>query len=418
MAKAAQHSGRTKAAQLPGAEWVPIASLKPWDKNPRKNDGEPVRKVAESMRRFGFVAPIVVWRKGNRIVAGHTRLKALQSLIEADPEFVPKGAPGPGRAHVVFHDFKNAHEANLYALADNRLNELAEWDDDLVAEILEDYTEEEADLAGFDTDLTDGDDSGDDDVIPEVTKAPITKRGTLWALGDHRLLCGDAFDAAARARLFGGEAPAMVFTDPPYGMNLDTRFDTMFSNDPRHRATGERFRPVAGDDKPFEASPLFEALADIAEQFWWGADYYRSQLPKGGSWVVWDKRDNDSGMDLDAVVGSSFELCYSKTLHRREIARVLWSGHHGMQGEDKGTRLHPTQKPVALLAWFFERYGKAGDIVLDLFGGSGSTLIGCERANRRARVMELEPAYCDVIVERWERATGHKATRNKLAKAA
>lgn len=132
--------------------------------------------------------------------------------------------------------------------------------------------------------------------------------------------------------------------------------------------------------------------------------YYRVSLPLGGSWVVWDKRYNESGMDLDAVHGSCFELCWSKVSHKREIARVLWSGHHGMQGEDTKSRVHPTQKPVALVVWFLERH--AGTIVVDLFLGSGSTLIAAEQLGRRCYAMEIDPGYVAVAIQRWVDATG------------
>jgi DNA modification methylase len=148
---------------------------------------------------------------------------------------------------------------------------------------------------------------------------------------------------------------------------------------------------------------------DVAEQFWWGADYYRTTIPAGGSWIVWDKRDNEQGMDLDKVLGAHFELCWSRQPHHREIARILWSGHHGMQHEDTKSRVHPTQKPVALACWFFERW--RGDIVLDLYGGSGSTLIAANQVGRQARLMEIDPAYVDCIAARWQQATGIKPER-------
>lgn len=403
------------------AVWLPIEALKPWDKNPRKNDGEPVDRVADSIARWGFTNPIVIWRGGDRMVAGHTRLKAMKALLAKDKTFRAKNAPAPGLVRVLFHEFVDEADADLYAMADNRLGELALWDDEAKAEILAKYSHEDVVVAGFDDDVVVGGETvNDPEVVPEAPKVPVTQRGDLYVLGEHRLLCGDAFEEAARARLIGEDASSveMVFTDPPYGMRLDQRFDRMFANDANHRATGERFRPVIGDDVDFDPRPLLDALRAVKEQFWWGADYYRRHLPDEGSWIVWDKRGNDVGMNLDAVAGSVFELCFSRRAHKRDIARVLWSGHHGMVGADAGVLVHPTQKPIALVSWFFERYGKAGDRVLDLFGGSGSTLIGCEKWGRRARVMELDPNYCDVIVARWEQATGGKAERIPGAAAA
>lgn len=142
-------SGRRMTQPLSIGEWVPIAQLRPWAKNPRKNDGEPTERVAESIKRFGFVAPIVIWKSVDRMVAGHTRLKAMQSLLRKDVAFVPKGAPAAGLVPVRFHEFASEAEADLYAMADNKLNEIAAWDDAAVADILAGYSQHEQELAGF-----------------------------------------------------------------------------------------------------------------------------------------------------------------------------------------------------------------------------------------------------------------------------
>jgi len=225
------------------------------------------------------------------------------------------------------------------------------------------------------------------------------QRGDLWQCGAHRVACGDATSKADVERVMGGEKAVTVFADPPYGMRLDTRYDAMH-NGKGHRKTGDRFAPVVGDSEDFDPTETMAAFDQVAEQFWWGADYYRRHLPLGGSWIVWDKRNNESGMNLDAVHGSSFELCWSRQSHRREIARILWSGHHGMQGVDAGVRLHPTQKPVGLATWFFERYTKPGDIIADPFLGSGTTLVACEQLGRKGRGIEIEPKYVAVSLER------------------
>jgi len=231
-----------------------------------------------------------------------------------------------------------------------------------------------------------------------VPAVAVSVPGEIYALGPHRLLCGDSTDAEAVARLFGGDKPAVVFADAPYGMGLDTNYDGMHSGKD-HRKTGDRFDSVIGDDKPFDAGPSM-ALWDAPESFWWGADYYRSTLPAGGSWVVWDKRFSED-MNLDDVIGGSFELAWSRVKHRREIARVLWSGHHGMQGEDTKQRVHPTQKPVALVEWFLSRWSVDRDVVGDPFAGSGPTLIACAKLGRRFVGCEIDPRYCDVIRKRW-----------------
>jgi len=218
--------------------------------------------------------------------------------------------------------------------------------------------------------------------------------------------------------LMSGEKADMVFTDPPYGMFLDTDFDAMFAADKAHRKTGKRFDDVAGDHDDFAPeliSTIFAAFPDAGEVFIWGADYFSELIPgrKDGSWVVWDKRTNEN---MDKVSGNTFELCWSKKKHKRLVARILWSGHHGMAKDDTKTRVHPTQKPVELVTWFFEQWGDGCETVADVFGGSGSTLIACEKTGRIARLMELDPKYCDVIVKRWQDFTGQKAVHADTGK--
>jgi len=236
------------------------------------------------------------------------------------------------------------------------------------------------------------------DRAAELNKKWQVQAGDLWRVGEHRLLCGDSTKREDVERVMGGEKAGIVFADPPYGMNLNPDYDAMHSS-PAHRKTGKRFAAVIGDDAPFDPRPVMAIVDDTPEQFWWGADYYRAHLPSGGSWVVWDKRANESGMNLDAVIGGAFELCWSRQAHRREIARILWSGHHGMQAEDAKKRLHPTQKPTALVQFFLERWADS-DSVLDPFLGSGTTMVACENLKRKCRGIEISPDYCAVILER------------------
>ena len=141
------------------------------------------------------------------------------------------------------------------------------------------------------------------------------------------------------------------------------------------------------------------------EQFWWGADYYHRELPEGGSWFVWDKR---IGI-IDDAIGNMFELCWSKTHHRKEVIRILWSGITARERGEK--RTHPTQKPIELCIKFIGQFSKRDNSIIDLFGGSGSTLIACEKLNRKCRMMEIDPIYCQVILDRWEKFTSQKAVK-------
>jgi DNA modification methylase len=231
-------------------------------------------------------------------------------------------------------------------------------------------------------------------------------------------MCGDSTSVDAVDKLMQGQKADMVFTDPPYGMFLNTNYDSMFSNDKNHKKTGNRFDAVKGDHEDFNPefiNTIFATFDYCKEIFLWGADYYVDLIPNrnDGSWVVWDKRCDEK---MDKVVGNTFELCWSKAKHKRMVARILWSGHHGMHKDDTKTRVHPTQKPVELVCWFFDYYSMADKrVVVDLFGGSGSTLIACEKTSRSCRMMELDPKYCDVIVKRWEEFTGQKARLENAA---
>jgi DNA modification methylase len=251
----------------------------------------------------------------------------------------------------------------------------------------------------------------DDDEVPELPEEPICRYGDLWQLGEHRLLCGDATKREDVERLMGGEKADMVFTDPPYGMNLQADFSKM------HKG-GKTYNNIIGDDKPFNPTHLLNLAKEV---FLWGADYYCQLLPAGGSWTVWNKLDSSKYEGLETVntntIGNGFELCWSKVPHKRIIRNCLWHGSIYNEGKDeerkKGTsvliRWHPTQKPIKLFAEMISEYSKDDDLVLDLYGGSGSTLIACQKVSRRCFMMEIEPHYCDVIIKRWENFTGNQA---------
>jgi len=280
-----------------------------------------------------------------------------------------------------------------------------EWDWDLLAnewdtDLLEDWGLE------LDFNPVDDDNAGltDEDDTPELTENPVSKVGDIWLLGEHRVMCGDSTNGGDIALLMNGEKADMVYTDPPYGMSLDVDYDKMFKDD-SHKKKGDRFKKVIGDNDYFDPTTLLEITKDVGEVFMWGADYFYDSLPRGGSFSAWDKRTEN----LDKVVGNTTEFLWSKKPHRRMTARVLWSGHHGMGKDDDKKRIHPTQKPITLHDWFFENYGSKHNLVLDLFLGSGSTLIACEKTNRQCYGMELDPKYIDVIIKRWQEYTGKKA---------
>ena len=206
-------------------------------------------------------------------------------------------------------------------------------------------------------------------------------------------------------------------------MNLDTDYSDMINHldfaNGKHFKGGKKYEQGKVDDfQPEMINTIFTIEAD--EVFLWGADYYAELLPdkNKGSWIVWDKRANGNNDDKedyssDKMYGSCFELCWSKKKHKRDIARVKWAGVFGKEQEFDHKRYHPTQKPAKLAAWFLERYSKRNDLVVDIFGGSGSTLIACEQLGRKCYMCELDEHYCDVIIQRWENLTGEKAERSE-----
>jgi site-specific DNA-methyltransferase (adenine-specific) len=385
---------------------IEVEKLIPYANNPRNND-EAVDKVAASIHEFGFKVPVVVDGE-NVIVCGHTRVKAAKKL---GLETVPC---------VVADDLTDA-QIKAFRLADNKVSEFATWDFEKLELELADLPEMEMTAFGFDLQENNDDETPEDfveDEIPEEVEM-ISKPGDIWKLGENRLICGDSTDAGVIEKLMDGVKADMVFTDPPYGMNLDTDFSSMqnhldFAKE-KGFTGGKKYEQGKVDEfHPEMIDAVFAIDAD--EMFLWGADYFAELLPNknDGSWIVWDKRANgndDVAEDYssDKMYGSCFELCWSKKKHKRDIARVKWAGVFGTEQEFDHKRYHPTQKPIKLAGWFLDRYSKEGQVVVDLFGGSGSTLIACEQLSRKCYMCELDARYVDVIVKRWENFTGKKA---------
>jgi len=234
----------------------------------------------------------------------------------------------------------------------------------------------------------------------------------LWQLGNHRLLCGDATKKEDVEKLMNGEKADLVFADPPYGIDLETDYTKIKGSKKtsgwiqEHLDGRRKYPKVIGDDKPFRFKDF--GWLESKEQFWCGADYYHCDLPDGGSWYVWDKRMDESA---DKIIGSCFELIWSKEHHKKEFVRKKWAGIWGLAGEDSKKRIHPTQKPVELCLWFISRFSKLNDSVIDPFGGSGTTMIAAEKLGRRAFLMEIDEHYCDVCITRWQNFTGKQAVK-------
>lgn len=377
-----------------------IGQIIPYDKNPRNND-DAVKYVAESIKQFGFKVPIVIDKDGV-IVAGHTRHKA---ALKLGLEEVP----------CIIADDLTDEQVRAYRLADNKVAEAADWDFDILGEELDGIFDIDMELFGFDLDIEEEPEVTEDDYEPELPTEPKAKLGDIYQLGSHRLMCGDSTSVTNIDKLMDGAKADMVFTDPPYGMDLDTDYSSMKSRIFKGGNGGNSYDAGIVDDFNPEMINTIMSL-DAKETFIWGADYFAELIPdkNAGSWIVWDKRANgndniEEDYSSDKMYGSCFELCWSKNRHKRDIARVKWAGMFGMEKQDSKKRLHPTQKPLELCGWFLSRYSSSGHNVVDLFGGSGSTLIACEQLGRACYMMELDPKYIDVIIDRWEQLTGQKA---------
>lgn len=376
-----------------------IDVLKPYDKNPRKNK-EAVKYVAESIKEFGFKQPIVI-DKNNVIVCGHTRLLAAKQL-------------GLKEVPCILADDLTEEQINAYRLVDNKTNEFAEWDYELLNEELFNLPSLDMELFGFEEKKEEQIVEEDDYEEPEQLES-IVKKGQVWQLGNHRLMCGDSTDKEIVLKLMDGKKADLILSDPPYGMFLDTDFSSCLGSlgslGRKSNTRGNKYDKVIGDNddfKPELITTFFDNFNYCKEIFLFGADYFAELLPNknDGSWLVWDKRKESQA---DAI-GSEFELIWSKTKHKRRMLRHDWFGFLSSQNaKDAQNRVHPTQKPVSLLVDIVEQWGKDCNNVVDLYGGSGSTLIACEQLNRKCYMMELDEHYCDVIINRWESFTGKKA---------
>ena len=242
----------------------------------------------------------------------------------------------------------------------------------------------------------------EEDEAPEVSdEPPVSKLGEVYQLGRHRVGCMDSTVKENVELLMNGEKADMVFTDPPYGIDLDTDNTKISSGwtGVVKGATNKKYSKVINDDVVYDSSHIFRDFDYVKEIFLWGANYFADTLPNltKSSWIVWDKT-NDATI---YTIGSEFELLWSRQKHRQEIIRTRWAGAMGTETQDIKKRAHPTQKPLECLTPIINKYSKDNSAVIDLFLGSGSTLIACEQTDRTCYGMELDPKYVDVIRKRY-----------------
>lgn len=371
---------------------LPISELKPYDKNPRNNK-EAIEKVAASIREFGFQQPIVV-DNDYVIIVGHTRLQAAKRLRLKE---VPV---------IVAHDLTD-EQAKAYRLADNKTAEFSKWDDELLNLELSDLSDLDFDMEqfGFDLSLDDEDDQGGGEIEEDEAPEEVESRvhiGDVWQLGTHRLICGDCGDVSVLDKLMAGEHADLLLTDPPYGIGGTGNVHNPF----RQGTSGATFDTEWDNQTPDK--DVFDMLLTFAgHAIIFGANYFIDKLPLShGSWIVWDKIGDISFQNPF----SDCELAW--TNFDRNIVKKYTCIQQGFVSEERGEkRVHPTQKPVKMLAEVLNDMSNEGALVLDVFGGSGSTLIACEQTGRRCFMCELSEHYCDVILSRWEKLAGMSAER-------
>ena len=391
-------------------EHWPIERLVEYARNPRKND-HAVDTVAAAIREFGFRVPIVAKRDGT-IIDGHLRFKAARKL---ELETVP----------VLLGDDMTETQIKAFRLSVNKLAELAGWDEDLLKlELAElQMAQYDLELMGFGDEelerlLNGADDGGgltEDDAVPEPPVEPVSKPGDLWILGNHRLLCGDSTLLSDVERLMDGQLADMAFTDPPY--NVD------YGNNAKDKMRGKDRRI------------LNDALGDGFYQFLYDACVNLLVVTKGACYVCMSSSELHTLQKawLDAggkwstfVIWAKNTFTLGRADYQRQYEPILYGWKQGTDHFWCGDRdqadvwfynkprvndLHPTMKPVELVERAIRNSSKSRDVVLDLFGGSGTTLIACEKTGRQARLVELDPKFVDVIVKRWEDYTGKKAVR-------
>lgn len=407
-------------------------ALIPYPNNPRQNEGA-VDAVANSIREFGFKVPIVVDRN-NVIVAGHTRLKAAQKL---GLETVP----------VVVADDLTDEQARAFRLADNKTAELAEWDEEKLFEELDGINLDMSEF-GFDEIVPEGAVVEVD--VPEIDpdEVPQTKIGDLYKLGDHFLLCGDCTSPEDIWTLMGAsgteERAALVLTDPPYNMNYEGAGRTPAGKRKTNKIVNDHLT-----EEEFERflegvyRTMFSAMKDGAACYVFykelGKGVFLQKMAGGGitfkQELIWVKNQLVlGGSDYQNIYEPCLYGCKGKNantwngkrkqrsvieqidlMNELELRQALRDALEAEETDvvradkQKVNDLHPTMKPIKLLEKFVRNSSDKGDVVLDLFGGSGSTLMTCEQLGRRCYTMEIEPRFCDVIVKRWEGFTGKKA---------
>jgi DNA modification methylase len=390
-----------------------VADLIPYAANSRTHSDAQVAQIAASIKEFGWTNPILV-SGDDTIIAGHGRLMAARKLALVE---VP----------VIVLDHLSKSQQRALVIADNQLALNAGWNMDMLKAEIEDLQLDDFDLniLGFDDKFLDGllepePTAGltDEDAVPEVPETPKTVLGDVWVLGNHRLMCGDSTSVTAFDQLMDGTKADMIFTDPPYGMSYGggraagstkkgalVKAHGMIINDDLQ---GNDLIALVRDAIATSSALMKEGGALYACFTWRTYAEFEAGLESCGhkvkACIVWDKKSIGLGNSNYRPQHEFIFYCGGQWYGDKSESDV-WHMSRGATGK----YVHPTQKPVELVERALSNSSKAGDVVIDCFGGSGSTLIACEKNNRHSRLMELDPKYCDVIINRWQEFTGKEA---------
>lgn len=377
-----------------------IDSLKMYENNPRKND-EAVKYVENSIKEFGFKVPIII-DKNKTIVAGHTRYKASKNLrLKSVPCLIA--------------DDLDDEQIKAFRLADNKVSEFSDWDQDLLDSELDDLKDLDIDMSDFGFDLDDLDDDEHEiieDEVPEVPEEPISKYGDIYQLGNHRLMCGDSTIFNDVEKLMNGNVADLLITDPPYNVDYKSKSTNMkIKND---KMSDDSFYQFLYDT----FSSVYSFLNDDSSFYVWYASKevvnFSNALKNSGFEVkqelIWNKnclvmgRQDYQWKHEPCLYGWKFDSKHNWYSDRKQTTVIDWD-------RPSKNDLHPTMKPVGLFDYQIRNSSKSGDIILDPFAGSGTTLMACEQNGRKSFSMELDPKYVDVIIKRWETFTNKKAVK-------
>lgn len=387
-------------------EYIAVDDLKPYEKNNKKHEDFDIGEIAKSISKYEMIDPVGIWGKDNTIVEGHGRVLACKQL-------------GIDKVPCIRLDHLTDEQRREYAIVHNKSSELALYDFDNLADELADL-----DLSDFDFDFgidTDAEEETEivEDEAPEVDEEnePITKLGDIWQLGRHRLMCGDSTDKATVELLMNGNKADMVFTDPPYNMNY---CGAGFINQ-ENKNVKERIKDIIDFDAK-EISYLAEGNIANNVFIFTSKDLIKDYLVIFDSWkfnlLMWHKTNTPPMVNNNYFADTEYLLYFHKGkrvwnngLKPIDIYKKYFVSSMGEGKKDAGADLHPTMKPLTIIGNQVKICSNKDGIVVDVFGGSGSTLIACEQLDRTCYMMELDPKYCDVIIKRWETLTGEKAVK-------